>query len=252
MSRRAVVAMTCAGLVAAGLPFVTGAGAAGLPAGYPTAGCFDFTDPSGDAPPLNANNPNSDPDLDILGVALQSTAKDLKAYIKVNQLADGPSMSTDGHRYTFTFVFNGHLFSAAGSSFSHGSGAIRDGLAQTGQAGHSVQLSVDTPAVVSTEGATGRASGDLGFKDSGLTVTWDKANELGSDRRADRRHREVRRCQVHRQARVCRCPQRHRRVRRLERRRHDGGGQLAYLHRCVAGRRQQVLAAAQAGIEAGA
>src|SRR3954454_10633816 len=152
MSRRAVVAMTCAGLVAAGLPFVTGAGAAGLPAGYPTAGCFDFTDPSGDATALNPNNPNSDPDLDILGLALQSTGKDLKAYIKVNKLADGPSMSTDGHRFTLTFLFNGHVFSAAGSSYSHSTGAIRDGLAQLGQAGHTVQLSVDTPSPVSQDG----------------------------------------------------------------------------------------------------
>ena len=175
MSRRAVVAMTCAGLVAAGLPFVTGAGAAGLPAGYPTAGCFDFTDPSGDATALNPNNPNSDPDLDILGLALQSNGKDLKAYIKVNKLADGPSMSTDGHRYTLSFLFNGHVFSAAGSSFSHGSGAIRDGLAQTGQAGHLVQLGVDTPPIVVGTGIT-KLAGDRGFKASGLTFTWDKAN----------------------------------------------------------------------------
>src|SRR4051794_8295759 len=163
MSRRAVVAMTCAGLVAAGLPFVTGAGAAGLPAGYPTAGCFDFSDPSGDATALNANNPNNDPDLDLLGVALQSTGKDLKAYIKVNKLADGPAMSTDGHRYTLTFVFNGHLFSAAGWSFSHGWGAIRDGLAQTGEAGHLVQLGVDPPPISVGPGITALA-GDRGYK----------------------------------------------------------------------------------------
>jgi len=177
MSRRAVVAMTCAGLVAGALPFLPSAGAAGLPAGYPTAGCFDLTDGSGDAKPLNANNPNSDPDLDILGVALQSTGKDLKAYIKVNKLADGPSMSTDGHRYTLNFVFNGHVFAAAGSSFAHGSGAIRDGLASTGQAGKSVQLSVDSPAsAASQEGVTARTNGKLGYQTSGLTFTWDKNN----------------------------------------------------------------------------
>ena len=175
MSRRAVVAMTCAGLVAAGLPFVTGAGAAGLPAGYPTAGCFDFKDPSGDAKALNAANPSSDPDLDILGLALQSTGKDLKAYIKVNKLADGPSASTDGHRYTLSFMFNGHVFSAAGSSFSHGTGAIRDGLSQTGQAGHLVQLGVDTPPIVIGTGIVALA-GDRGYKTSGLKFTWDKAN----------------------------------------------------------------------------
>jgi hypothetical protein len=177
MSRRAVVAMTCAGLVAGGLPFVTGAGAAGLPAGYPTAGCFDYTDLSGDAHALNANNPNSDPDLDILGVALQSNGRDLKAYIKVKSLADGPGMSTDGHRYTLNFMFNNHVFAAAGSSFAHGSGAIRDTLAGTGQAGHPVQLSVDAPSsATSVAGVTGRATGGLGYKASGLTFTWDKAN----------------------------------------------------------------------------
>jgi hypothetical protein len=175
MSRRAVVAMACAGLVAGGLPFVAGAGAAGLPAGYPTAGCFDYTDASGDAHALNANNPSSDADLDILGVALQSTGKDLKAYIRVNKLADGPSASTDGHRYTLTFLFNGHVFSAAGSSYSNGSGAIRDGLSQTGEAGHLVQLGVDTPPISVGTGIV-KLAGDRGYKTSGLTFTWDKAN----------------------------------------------------------------------------
>jgi hypothetical protein len=179
MSRRAVVAMTCAGLVAAGLPFVTGAGAAGLPAGYPTAGCFDFTDAPGDSHWLNGNNPNTDPDLDILGVALQSTAKDLKAYIKVKALSDGPSMSTDGHRYTLNFVFNGHSFAAAGSAYAHGTGAIRDGLASTGQAGGTNQLSVDSPpSATDPDAITGRATGGLGYKPSGLSFTWDKTNSF--------------------------------------------------------------------------
>jgi hypothetical protein len=175
MTRRAVVSMTCAGLVAGALPLVAGAGAASLPAGYPAAGCFDLVDVPGDAHALNANNPN-DPDLDILGLALQTSGKDLKAFVKVSKLADGPSMSTDGQRFTLSFLFNGHVFSAAGSSFANGTGAIRDGLSQTGQAGHLVQLSIDTPSVTSTDAVTGRASGDLGYKASGLTFTWDKAN----------------------------------------------------------------------------
>ena len=178
MSRRAVVSMTCAGLVAAALPFVSAAGAAGLPAGYPTAGCFDFADPSGDSHWLNGNNP-SDPDLDILGLALERTATDLKAYIKVNKLGDGPSAATDGHRYTLNFVFNGHSFAAAGSAFAHGSGAIRDGLASTGQAGGTSQLSVDSPPSATDPAAiTGRATGGLGYEKSGLTFTWDKVNSF--------------------------------------------------------------------------
>jgi hypothetical protein len=175
MSRRAVVSATCAGLLAAALPVVSGAHAAtALPAGFPKAGCFDFADDSGDAHPLNGNSP-TDPDLDILGVALETTGKDLKAYIKVNKLADGPATSTDGHRYTLTFVFNKHLFSAAGSSFAKGTGAIRDGLASTGQAGHLVQLGVDTPPISVGPGIT-KLAGDRGYKASGLTFTWDKAN----------------------------------------------------------------------------
>ena len=176
MSRRAVVSVTCAGLLAAAVPFVAGAGAAGLPAGYPAAGCFDFTDPAGDSHWLNSNNP-TDPDLDILGVALERTATDLKAYIKVNKLGDGPSSATDGHRYTLNFIFNGHSFAAAGSSYAHGSGSIRDGLASTGQAGGSNQLSVDAPPSATDPAAiTGRASGGLGYQKSGLTFTWDKVN----------------------------------------------------------------------------
>jgi hypothetical protein len=178
MNRRLAVSATCTALAAGLLPLATGAHAAGVPAGYPAAGCFDFTDPTGDAHAVEPANPNNDPDLDITGLALQSTGKDLKAYIKVAQLGDGPSASTDGHRFTLTFAFNGHIFSAAGSSFAHGTGAIRDGLSQTGQAGHLVQLSVDTPAVTSPDAVTGRAAGDLGYKDSGLTFTWDKTNSF--------------------------------------------------------------------------
>ena len=174
MSRRAVVSVTCAGLVAAALPFVADAGAAGLPAGYPAAGCFDFTDPSGDA---HWENTPTDPDLDILGVALQRTATDLKAYIKVTKLGDGPSASTDGHRYTLNFTFNGHSFAAAGSSYAHGSGSIRDGLASTGQAGGTNQLSVDSPpSATDPEAIKGRTNGGLGYQKSGLTFTWDKVN----------------------------------------------------------------------------
>ena len=176
MSRRLVVSATCAGLLGAAVPFVAGAGAASPPAGYPTMGCFDFTDPSGDSHWLSGANP-TDPDLDILGVSLERTSTDLRAYIKVNKLADGPSSSTDGHRYTLNFIFNGHSFAAAGSSYAHGSGGIRDGLASTGQAGGTNQLSVDSPpSATDPEAIKGRANGGLGYQKSGLTFTWDKIN----------------------------------------------------------------------------
>jgi hypothetical protein len=78
-------------------------------------------------------------------------------------------MFADGHRYTLRFTFNGHLFSASGSDYGNGTGAIRDGLAQTGEAAHTTQLGVDTPAVTDP-------TADKGFVESGLKVTFDYKN----------------------------------------------------------------------------
>jgi hypothetical protein len=170
LSRRLAVKAALAGLVAAPIaaaPLLTVAHAAGLPADYPSAGCFTATDPKGDA--IFEKTPDN-PDLDVLGFAVETTSTSLRAYANVDKLsASGPTYS-DGHRFTLKFTFNSHVFSASGSDYGHGSGAIRDGLAQTGQAAHTTQLGIDTPAVDPTNPAFVTSKG---FVDSGLKITFD-------------------------------------------------------------------------------
>jgi hypothetical protein len=163
MSRRTTAyAAGAAILAAAAGPLAFHASAA---VKYPTAGCFTQSDPTGDAS-FDAVTPN-DADLDITGLALDATKKTLYAFVKIDKLAAGP-MATDGARYTFDFGFNGHVFSASGSTYQFGSGAIRDGLAQTGQAGGTTQLGVDVPSLTQVPPATSK-----GFVTSGLKVTFD-------------------------------------------------------------------------------
>lgn len=177
LHRRMLAWTAVAALSAAGAPMLTGAHAAAPVLVYPKAGCFDLVDPSGDSHPDLQNSAPTDPDLDILGVAFRSTATDFQAYIKVNRLAAGPE-TTDGHRYTVTFVLGDHIFSLAGSSYAHGTGAIREALASQGKAGHTNQMGVDTPPIViSASGVETLALADRGYKTSGLNYTW---NTTGS------------------------------------------------------------------------
>ena len=165
MSRRALVyAAAAATMAAAAGPLVLSASAA---VKYPAAGCFTAVDVggTGDAS-FDAVSPN-DPDLDIVGVAMDATKTTLFTFVKIDKLAAGP-MATDGARYSVDFTFNGHIFSMSGSTYQFGSGPIRDGLAQTGQAGGTTQLGVDVPALTDVPPAT-----DKGFKTSGLKVTFD-------------------------------------------------------------------------------
>ncbi|HET7529562.1 MAG TPA: hypothetical protein VFJ98_01235 [Mycobacteriales bacterium] len=180
MHRRLAVVTTAAALVAGGGSLLTAAHADGLPADYPSAGCFTYDDPKGDAfftlDGQNVDGP--DPDLDILGAALETTDTSLKAYVKVDGLSDAGPNDADGHRYTLKFTFNKHVFTAAGSDYGSGSGdsgsgQIRDGLADAGQAGHVTQLGVDTPAVDPTNPDFFT---NKGFVDSGLKVTFDYTN----------------------------------------------------------------------------
>jgi hypothetical protein len=167
-ARRRVLSLIAAGAVVAS-PVVSAALADGdaLPADYPTDGCFTYEDPKGDATfEVFAN----DPDLDLLGAALETTDTSLKAYAKVDALSDSGPNATDGHRFTLRFTFNGHVFAASGSDYGMGTGAIREGLAATGQAAHTTQLGVDTPAVDPTDP---NFFTNKGFVDSGLTVTFD-------------------------------------------------------------------------------
>lgn len=173
---RVRTSLTAAAILASGLAS-TGAApatAAGDPVKeLPVAGCLTLPDGPADAQPAvllaQARLPN-DPDLDITGLTLRTTATSLVGYIKVTDLAAGPS-STDGHRFSINFTFNGHVFSLSGSAFKNGTGAIRDGLATTGQAGKTTQLGVDVPSLTAVPPAL-----DKGFVASGLKVTFDQAN----------------------------------------------------------------------------
>jgi len=173
MHRRLVVLATAAAMVAGAGSLLAAHAAGPLPAEYPAAGCFTYSDPKGDAV-FDGESPN-DPDLDILGVSLETTDTSLKAYVKVDGLTtDGPQFA-DGHRYTLRFTFNKHVFSAAGSDYANGSGPIRDGLAQTGHAGHVTQLGVDTPPIDPTNPDPAILTSP-GYVDSGLKVTFDYTN----------------------------------------------------------------------------
>jgi len=169
MSRKVAV-LASLGLLGAGVtPLISSAGAATAASIYPKAGCYDIADTPGDAsyPEPQAGN---DPDMDILGVVFQTTKTDLKIFIKVNKLSDGP-VAADGHRYTIYFDYGDHQFGVSGSHYAHGTGAIRDGLAASGWAGKTTQLGVDVPAVTAVPPPTAR-----GYVASNLAFTWDNAN----------------------------------------------------------------------------
>jgi hypothetical protein len=170
MSRRFAACAAVATLAASVGPLAVYAGAATRPP-TPKAGCYTVGDPAGDGS-FDGETPNN-PDLDALGLALDATKTDLIGYVKIAKLAAGPG-STDGARYTLDFTFNGHVFSASGSTYSNGSGAIRDGLAQSGMAGHVVQLGVDVPQPNIPPSSDFVTDGNnRGYVPSGLKVTFD-------------------------------------------------------------------------------
>jgi hypothetical protein len=171
-STRIRATLTAAALVAAGLGATAGTGSAlADPATeLPAAGCQTITDDAGDAHVNNTAQVPNDSDLDITALTLRTTATSLVGYVKVTDLAGGPA-TTDGHRFSVDFTFNGHVFSASGSAYKNGTGAVRDGLSNTGQAGKTTQLGVDVPSLTALPPAT-----DKGFKASGLKVTFDQVN----------------------------------------------------------------------------
>jgi hypothetical protein len=175
MSRRSLALFAATAVIAGGMTPLLGvahADGGGDASKLPNAGCFLSTDPAGDAK-LLGNLPN-DPDMDLTGVTVGSDAKNLYAYIKVAKLAS--PMIHDGHRFYFNFTFNGHNFTAAGSAFKLGTGALKDGLANTGQVAHVTQLAVDG---VSSATDPARFTGaGTGFVDSGLKYAFDAANSL--------------------------------------------------------------------------
>ena len=142
---------------------------------FPKAGCTTLPDAKGDSSfsaVSGAPGAPNDPDTDITGLTLRTITTDLVAYIGVDKLAAGPS-TTDGHRFTLDFTFNGHVFAAAASSSTRGSSAIRDVAANSGAVGHVTQLSVDAPPLT---GVNTSSPSDRGFRTSGLKATFDLAN----------------------------------------------------------------------------
>ena len=179
MHRRFAVLTTAAAMVAGAGSLLAAHAADPLPADYPTAGCFTYTDPTNDAVDPTGSIGNSD--LDISGLALETTDTSLRAYTRVPGLTNDPASMApfDGHRFSLRFTFNKHVFSASGSDYASGSGdsgsgAIRDGLAQTGEVAGVTQLGVDTPGVVPS--GPDPAYFNKGFVASGLKVTFDYKN----------------------------------------------------------------------------
>jgi hypothetical protein len=83
-----------------------------------TGDCADFSDPKGDAPPVAAAPQASanDPDLDITGYTLQTTADKFVSYIKVDKLATRPAAFL-GHTFYSEFTFNKHAFSIFAAAY---------------------------------------------------------------------------------------------------------------------------------------
>jgi hypothetical protein len=103
----------CGGSIAAGTPVPVPSASAtpASPAFTPTTGpladdpradCVSIKDVKGDAAVQDPVIPN-DPDLDLLAVNFRSNPDALKAFIKVDKLADAPQTG-DGHRFDVTFT----------------------------------------------------------------------------------------------------------------------------------------------------
>jgi hypothetical protein len=158
--------------------------AAGAPvAGLPAADCFTAKDPKGDAKyngQTVSQSPN-DPDMDILGLTLGTTADSLVGYFKVDKLAAGPA-SLDGHRFAVNFTFNKHNFTASGSAFKDApAGQLRDGLSASGRIGKVTQLAVDGGPTIPTDAAGAQAAvAGPGFVESKLKYTFDVKTSMVS------------------------------------------------------------------------
>jgi hypothetical protein len=81
-----------------------------LPDGYPTAGCYTFGDVAGDGKVTLISAPaqlSNDPDMDVLGLAIGTTATNLEAYFRVEKLA--MPKNRGGHIFTLTFTAGGKV-----------------------------------------------------------------------------------------------------------------------------------------------
>lgn len=80
-----------------------------VPDGYPKAGCYTFGDATGDGKPTFVGGTPAqlanDPDLDILGVAIGTTATHLETYFRIDKLA--MPKNRGGHVFALTFTAGG-------------------------------------------------------------------------------------------------------------------------------------------------
>jgi hypothetical protein len=88
----------------------------GLPEGYPKAGCNTFTDAKGDGgidgPPEGPN----DPDLDLVGVALNTTPTDFEAFLRVDDLKALPA-NGNGHWFDVSFTHDNKVITLYAKQF---------------------------------------------------------------------------------------------------------------------------------------
>lgn len=119
----------------------------------PRAGCFTFADVKGDA--ASVVSESNDPDLDLLGLTLQSTPDVTRAFLKVDKLASRPS-EAPGHTFSALFTAGKKLVQLVGTAYDPAQvTAAHEGLA-TGTSALPVKvnpptrLSVDGTAVAST------------------------------------------------------------------------------------------------------
>jgi hypothetical protein len=85
-----------------------------VPDGYPTAGCSTFTDIKGDGTPFVAAPaafPN-EPDLDVMGVAINTTPASILAYLKIDSLKDKPA-NFQGDRFELVFKVGAKTYTYA-------------------------------------------------------------------------------------------------------------------------------------------
>ena len=81
----------------------------------PRADCFTAKDTKGDGttPIVGSVAVPNDPSLDLLGIAVNVTDTQVKAYLQVDKLADRPTAFA-GDRYEFTFGYEGKVYTLAG------------------------------------------------------------------------------------------------------------------------------------------
>jgi hypothetical protein len=119
----------------------------------PRVGCFTFADVKGDAPSVVSEG--NDPDLDLLGLTLQSTPEMTRAFLKVDKLASRPS-EAPGHTFSALFTAGKKLVQLVGTAYDPAQvTAAHEGLGSGTSAlpvkvNPPTRLSVDGTAVAST------------------------------------------------------------------------------------------------------